>query len=1434
MALVLKDRVKETSTTAGTGTLTLDGAVVGYQTFNSVVATSSTVYYTIQNTAIGYETEWEVGVGTFTATASLSRDTVLSSSNSGSLVNFSTSPELQVFITQPAEEAIYLNQATGKVEIGGNGTNTVSFTNINTTNLTANTVTVTAGTITTNAANATDITNKTYVDGLFSTGISYHDPVNYEVPATQGNLVAVYNQPNGAGNGVSATLTNNAANVAFVADGVTVSAADRILVYNQTNGFENGVYGVTNVGAPDSPGPGSKWVLTRTTDADTFGLASPNKLGQGDAFFVLGGNTGAGETYICNTPGTITFGTTDITFALISSSQVYSAGTGLNLANLTFSISNTAITAGTYGNDGNVATFTVNAQGQLTNAANTAINASSITLGTLANARTTANSANGASTIVARDSNGSFTTNVVTATDVNATNVTATTGSFTNVSGNGATLTNINASNISSGTIDNARTTGNTANSASTLVLRDTNGSFGANIISASFNGDGSAISAINASNLSSGTVANARTTAASANGASTIVARDSGGNFSANTITANISGNGSGITAINASNISSGTIGNAYTTANSSNGAATIVLRGASGEFAAGQITASSFSGNGSALTAINASNISSGTIDNARTNATSANGASTLVVRDANGSFAGNVITGTTGTFTSVSGNGIALTGINASNITSGTLSNTYTTANSANGASTIVARDSNGSFSANIVTATFSGNAASITNINASNITSGTINNAFTTANSANGASTIVARDANGSFAGNVVTGTTGTFTNISGNGVALTAINASNVTSGTLDNARTTASSSNGANTIVLRDASGDFSVDGITANWLTGNGANISAINGSNVTTGTVANARTTANSSNGASTIVLRDANGSFAGNVISASSFSGNGSAISAINASSISSGTIGAAYVSGSYTNVTGLGAITVGTWNANVISATYGGTGSANLTANNVVLGNGANTVKVVAPGTANNVLTSDGTTWISQAPTSSAGGAGTITRTDFTASASQTVFTVSYTVGLIDVYRNGVKLATTDFTATNGTSFTLATGANAGDIIQAEVFSSLNIYSTITADTFSGNAVQTTFTMSVSPYSTASVLVAVSGVVQEPSTYTVSTNTLTFSAAPPTGTNNISVRYLGVAAASSGNASYDTATTSTGYFAISAGTTAQRPGTPTNGMLRYNTTNGEYEVYLSSATAWKAITTQAAGVYTVDYLVVAGGGGGGNTRAGGGGAGGLLSANALSVTSGTAYTVTIGAGGAASTAGSNSVFSTFTSVGGGRGGSYVGAGTAGGSGGGGSAGASGGAGTAGQGSAGGTGFQGVIDGGGGGGGASAVGANANSSQAGNGGAGTNWLSLGTSYAGGGAGGATDTYTTATGGAGGGGNGYSFSGAETAGTVNRGGGGGGGGSGAAGGSGIVIVRYLGGTRGSGGTITSAGGYTYHTFTASGTFTA
>jgi hypothetical protein len=105
MALVLADRVQETTTTTGTGTVTLAGAVSGYQTFAAVGDGNST-YYTIAGGA-----EWEVGIGTYTASGTtLSRTTVISSSNSGSLVTFSAGTK-NVFVTYPAARSIPTNRA---------------------------------------------------------------------------------------------------------------------------------------------------------------------------------------------------------------------------------------------------------------------------------------------------------------------------------------------------------------------------------------------------------------------------------------------------------------------------------------------------------------------------------------------------------------------------------------------------------------------------------------------------------------------------------------------------------------------------------------------------------------------------------------------------------------------------------------------------------------------------------------------------------------------------------------------------------------------------------------------------------------------------------------------------------------------------------------------------------------------------------------------------------------------------------------------------------------------------------------------------------------------------------------------------------------------------------------------------------------------------
>ncbi len=102
MALVVKDRVKETTTTTGTGAVTLGGAATGFQSF-SVIGDGNTTHYAIVDSAAG---DWEIGLGTYTASGTvLSRDTVFESSNSGSAVSFGAGSK-DVFVTYPAEKSV--------------------------------------------------------------------------------------------------------------------------------------------------------------------------------------------------------------------------------------------------------------------------------------------------------------------------------------------------------------------------------------------------------------------------------------------------------------------------------------------------------------------------------------------------------------------------------------------------------------------------------------------------------------------------------------------------------------------------------------------------------------------------------------------------------------------------------------------------------------------------------------------------------------------------------------------------------------------------------------------------------------------------------------------------------------------------------------------------------------------------------------------------------------------------------------------------------------------------------------------------------------------------------------------------------------------------------------------------------------------------------
>jgi hypothetical protein len=289
-----------------------------------------------------------------------------------------------------------------------------------------------------------------------------------------------------------------------------------------------------------------------------------------------------------------------------------------------------------------------------------------------------------------------------------------------------------------------------------------------------------------------------------------------------------------------------------------------------------------------------------------------------------------------------------------------------------------------------------------------------------------------------------------------------------------------------------------------------------------------------------------------------------------------------------------------------------------------------------------------------------------------------------------------------------------------------------------------------------------------------------------------------------------------------------------------------GSSANAVLA-TSREGASIVYVDSTQGWLGygnFVNNPVGPYTVTYLIVAGGGGGAYNLSGGGGAGGLLTGT-TSFTPGAVYSIQVGSGGASGATsgqggnGANSSITGLTTAIGGGGGGTAGSsptfnGNAGGSGGGGGyPSGTGGSGTSGQGNAGASYTSGAGGGGGGAGGAAV-------NQTGGVGVASSITGVSVYYAGGGGGGTTGT--GGSGGSGGGGAGGNNNLGGTAGTVNSGGGGGGGGNnfgaGSAGGSGVVIISiptgsYTGIKTGSP-TVTTNGGYTILTFTASGSYTA
>ena len=250
-----------------------------------------------------------------------------------------------------------------------------------------------------------DAATKLYVDNLVSTAISYHAPVLAATTTTLATATGgtiTYTQPNGVANGVGATLTTTGSfDLIDTANIQTIGT--RVLIKNEGNAVFNGVYTWANATA-----------IVRATDSDTYGAGSATQFGINDYYFVQSGNVNEGASYIVSAPtGTITFGTSGITFSQFSSSQVYDAGTGLTLTGTAFSVNasqtqitsvgtlgSLAVTAGitaaslsaaTIGNTGAAHTgATVSVTGTITGAAITGssltVSTGSVTAGSIINA----------------------------------------------------------------------------------------------------------------------------------------------------------------------------------------------------------------------------------------------------------------------------------------------------------------------------------------------------------------------------------------------------------------------------------------------------------------------------------------------------------------------------------------------------------------------------------------------------------------------------------------------------------------------------------------------------------------------------------------------------------------------------------------------------------------------------------------------------------------------------------------------------------------------------------------------------------------------------------------------------------------------------------------------------------------------------------------
>lgn len=336
MALVVYDRVQETTTTTGTGTVVLGGAVIGYQSF-AVIGNGNTTYYTIADQSGG---NWEVGIGTYySGNVSLARTTVLASSNANAAVPFTSGPK-SVFVTYPAEKAIYsdasnvttiTNFASSNVLITGG---TITGANITYTGL---------GTMSTQNANAVAIT-----------GGSLN---NVTIGATTPNS-AVFTTVNATANAViGANVALSGATNPIVAATGSANNYIQSYIYNLGNGTQTSAdFTAYPINGTDAQG----WVDMGIT-GPTFAQANYSVTGPNEGYILMSAPSSA-------TSGNLVFATANT--GAINSMQFYTGSFTQAKSNAAMTLSNNAVL--TVKN--NVAAQTITATGNATSQAFSTVN----------------------------------------------------------------------------------------------------------------------------------------------------------------------------------------------------------------------------------------------------------------------------------------------------------------------------------------------------------------------------------------------------------------------------------------------------------------------------------------------------------------------------------------------------------------------------------------------------------------------------------------------------------------------------------------------------------------------------------------------------------------------------------------------------------------------------------------------------------------------------------------------------------------------------------------------------------------------------------------------------------------------------------------------------------------------------------------------------